>query len=123
PASDWTRFNDYGVGLLLQGDTRAAAQAFAEVAKLAPVKADGERNLARVALVDGNLEEARSHLERCEKRAPGNPQTALFWAEYLQRSGDYANALKAYNRVLLYFPQDRQALFQTARTHYLMADF
>ena len=54
-ANDWVRFNDYGIGLLLQDDTQGAARAFARVAELAPERLDGARNLARTALRDGNL--------------------------------------------------------------------
>ena len=34
-AGDWMRFNDYGIGLLLQDDTQGAARAFATVEQLA----------------------------------------------------------------------------------------
>jgi len=123
PPPDWTRFNDYGIGLLLQGDTRAAARAFEEVARIVPERPDGPRNLARTALADGNLAEAKVHLEACERVAPGDPQTALFWAEYQQRSGSYDLAVRAYGRVLDYFPQDRAARFQLGRTLFLMERF
>ena len=33
-AGDWMRFNDYGIGLLLQDDTQGAARAFATVEQL-----------------------------------------------------------------------------------------
>ncbi len=120
---DWTRFNDYGIGLLLQGDTRAAAKAFEEVARLAPERPDGPRNLARTALADGNLAEAKTRLEACENVAPGDPQTALFWAEYQQRSGSYDLAVRAFGRVLDYFQRDRSARFQLGRTFFLMEKY
>ena len=59
----------------------------------------------------------------CEKIAPGDPQTAFFWADFLQKSGDYPNAVRAYHRVLEYFPQDRQARFQLGQTLYLDRKF
>ena len=46
-AGDWMRFNDYGIGLLLQDDTQGAARAFATVEQLALKRLDGCRNLAR----------------------------------------------------------------------------
>ncbi|MFQ5496123.1 MAG: hypothetical protein ACE5EX_12175, partial [Phycisphaerae bacterium] len=55
-AGDWMRFNDYGIGLLLQSDTKGARRAFEHVARLAPNRRDGHANLARVALRDGDLD-------------------------------------------------------------------
>ena len=59
-AGDWMRFNDYGIGLLLQDDTQGAARAFATVEQLAPERLDGCRNLAKVAVRDGHLERPTS---------------------------------------------------------------
>ena len=33
---DWTRWNDYGIGLFLQGDLKGAEQAFTEITQMAP---------------------------------------------------------------------------------------
>jgi len=35
-AEDWTRWNDYGIGLFLQGDLKGAQQAFDQITKIAP---------------------------------------------------------------------------------------
>ena len=120
-APTWMRFNDYGIGLLLQGDTRGAAQAFAEVARLAPERVDGERNLARVALNDGDLSKAWEHLGRCEQISPGDAQTAWFWGVAHQKAGNYADAEKAYRHVLRQFPEDRAAWRNLGRVLYLDA--
>ena len=118
-APDWMRYNDYGIGLLLQGDTRSAALAFAEVARLAPKRVDGERNLARVALRDGDLTRAWEHLNRCEQISPGDPQTAWFWGVAHQKAGNYVDAEKAYRHVLQRFPEDRAAWRNLGRVLYL----
>ena len=76
-SEDWERFNDYGIGLLLQGDTRNAAIAFDAVAQVDPKRIDGHRNLARIAVRDGNISEAYRHLERCEEIAPGDPEWSI----------------------------------------------
>ncbi|MBI93190.1 MAG: hypothetical protein CME05_08250, partial [Gemmatimonadaceae bacterium] len=120
-APTWMRFNDYGIGLLLQGDTRGAAQVFAEVARLAPERVDGERNLARVALNDGDLSKAWEHLGRCEQISPGDAQTAWFWGVAHQKAGNYADAEKAYRHVLRQFPEDRAAWRNLGRVLYLDA--
>src|SRR5262249_11542715 len=53
------RWNDYGIGLLLQGDLRGAEAAFAQVVGLEPGDVDGWVNLGRVRLQDGDLDGAR----------------------------------------------------------------
>ncbi len=40
-AADWRRWNDYGIGLLLQGDLQGAESAFERVAQAAPNRGDG----------------------------------------------------------------------------------
>jgi tetratricopeptide (TPR) repeat protein len=118
-AADWLRFNDYGIGLLLQDDTKAAQRAFAEVGRLVPERIDGPRNLARVALRDGELETAYDHLLRCEEIRSNDAQTAWFWGVLLQEDGRYVEAASAYKRVLDQFPEDRATWGNLGRTYYL----
>ena len=118
-ASDWIRFNDYGIGLLLQDDTQGAASAFGRVAELVPERLDGQRNLARTALRDGNLEQAYEHLEACEEIKKGDAQTAWVWGVVLQQDGRYENAAQAYRRVLQDFPGDRASWRNLGRVLYL----
>ena len=123
PAADWERFNDHGIGLLLQGDTKGAARSFAQVAELAPKRLDGPRNLARVALRDGSLELAYEYLSRCEELDAGNAQTAWVWGVVLQEDGRYGDAASAYRRVLHDFPEDRLAWRNLGRVLYLDEQF
>ena len=121
-SEDWERFNDYGIGLLLQGDTRNAAIAFDAVAQVDPKRIDGHRNLARIAVRDGNISEAYRHLERCEEIAPGDLQTSWVWGTAHQRAGSYAEAAGAYERVLTTFAEDRAAWRNLGRVRYLNGD-
>ena len=123
PSEDWVRFNDYGIGLFLQGDTRGAALAFARVAELAPERLDGPRNLARTALQDGDLDTAFKHLSRCEELVKGDPQTAWVWAVMRQEEGSYTEAASAYEYVLRHFPEDRAAWRNLGRVLYLDSRF
>jgi tetratricopeptide (TPR) repeat protein len=116
---DWMRFNDYGIGLLLQDDTQGATRAFATVAKLAPDRLDGCRNLAKAAVRDGNLERAYEHLEDCEALTVGDAQTAWVWGVVLQEDGRYEAAALAYRRVLHDFPEDRASWRNLGRVLYL----
>lgn len=114
----WVRYNDYGIGLLLQGNTRLAGRAFRRVSELAPDRIDGPLNRARTALRDGDLERAYSHLERVEAIRPGDARAAWVWGRTLQEDGRYGDAASAYRRVLEEFPEDRAAWRNLGRVLY-----
>ncbi len=120
---DWVRFNDYGIGMLLQGETRSAVWAFQKVVEGASERIDGYRNLARAAVQDGGLARAYTHLRRCEEIAPGNAQTAWVWGVALQEEGRYDEAAAAYTRLLQEFPEDRAAWRNLGRVRYLNGQF
>jgi len=122
-APPWMRHNDYGIALLLQGDTRGAMSAFEEVARLQPAGIDGPRNRARVALQDGDLDHAYELLAQCEQIDPGDAQTAWVWGVTHQKAGRYGEAEGAYRHVLRRFPQDRAAWRNLGRVLYLDGRF
>ncbi len=117
--SEWMRYNDYGIGLLLEGDTRGAAGAFARVEALRPTSLDGPLNLARTAFAEGNLLSAYEALARVEALESANAQAAWVWGQVLQEDGRYAEAGQAYTRVLEDFPGDRATWRALGRTLYL----
>lgn len=119
----WIRPNDYGIAMMLKGDTRLAAIGFAEVQRVAPAKVDGWRNLARNALTDGNVARALELLQKCEEIAPGDRQTAWVWGNALQDDGRYGQAIEAYKTVLDEFPEDRDTWRRLGRTLYLDQQF
>ena len=118
-ASEWIRYNDYGIGLLLEGDSRGAMHAFEMVESLQPERLDGPLNLAKTALRDGSIDEAYKNLRKCEQIKKGDPQVAWVWARVRQEDGKYDDAIAAYNYVLKHFPGDRAARRQLGRTYYL----
>jgi tetratricopeptide (TPR) repeat protein len=80
----WERWNDYGIGLLREGkrgESRQAAEAFAEVEALG--RADGPLNLARVLYQEGRLEEAAEALARAAAHEPPAPPWTLAWYDAL----------------------------------------
>ena len=115
----WMRYNDYGIGHLLQGNTRLAERAFRRVADLEPGRIDGALNLARTAFRGGDLEAAYRHLEQVERMRRGDARAAWVWGLVLQEDGRYEEAALAYRRVLRDFPQDRAAWRNLGRTLYL----
>lgn len=116
---EWIRYNDYGIGLLLEGNTRDAALAFSRVAELEPGRVDGPLNLARVAVQDGNLAEAYRQLRLAERVRPADARVAWVWGNARQEEGRYEEAAAAYGRVLEEFPEDRAAWRNLGRTLYL----
>lgn len=121
--ADWMRYNDYGIGSLLQADNRTANWAFERVRALAPGRIDGHRNLARVAALEGRLEAAVALLGDCERMEPGDARTAWLWGMARTKEGKYAEAAAAYRRVLAYFPEDRSSLRELARVSHLSGQY
>ena len=121
--SQWTRYNDYGIALFREGNTRAAVPAFERVAELQPEQVDGPLNLARVALQEGDIEAAYGFLRRAEEIRSGDARVAWVWGGTLQEDGRYGEAALAYRRVLDDFPEDRAAWRSLGRTLYLDGQF
>lgn len=115
----WERWNDYGIGLFLQGATREALPAFARVTELAPQSAEGPINEARVLLDEGQLDRAREALHLAETRQPGYLKTAYFRGVWYRANGLYDEALAEWMKVYDAYPQDRVLLLGIGRLHYL----
>ncbi len=80
----WQRWNDYGIGLFLEGkaELRQSIEAFEQVEKLG--RYDGPLNLARVLHREGRLDEAVEALNRAAKHGtskddPPAPRWTLNW--------------------------------------------
>ena len=116
---DWTRHNDYGIALLLEGDYRRAAEAFSRVEALEPGRIDGPLNRARTAFAEGSLALAYEALARVEAIEAGNARAAWVWGQVLQEDGRYEEAARALRRVLEEFPGDRAAWRALGRTLFL----
>lgn len=117
------RWNDYGIGLLRQGDLRGAEAAFQQVAQLVPDNADGWVNLGRVRLQDGNLEGAREVLTQALGLQPELPRALFFFAMVLKAEGDYETALTHLRRVAEAHPKDRVVRNQMGRLLFLLGDY
>ncbi|MDE2973020.1 MAG: tetratricopeptide repeat protein, partial [Acidobacteriota bacterium] len=117
------RFNDYGIGMLLAGDLRAAESAFSTVARLAPEFADAPVNLARVRLQEGDPEGAREAAEAALRLAPNLPRALFFRAMAMKALGRYDEALADLNAVQEVFPRDRVVNNQVGRLLFLNRDF
>lgn len=120
---DLIRWNDYGIGLLLQGDLTGAGQAFRRVTRLRPGFADGWVNRGRVELQEGQLTRARRDLAHALRLAPGLPRALFFEALVEKALGHYRRAERGLTQVLRAFPHDRVVLNQAGRLRFLQSHF
>ncbi len=104
---DWTRWNDYGIGLFLQGDLKAAALAFEKITEADPYNPDGWTNISRVLLQEGDTAGARKILEKSLTIDAKLARTNFFYAKALREDGDYDAAIVHLRTVLGQFPRDR----------------
>jgi tetratricopeptide (TPR) repeat protein len=103
------RWNDYGIGLFLQGDLKGAANAWTRVAEIAPEKPDGALNRARAEIAEGRLADATESLALAEKVRPNWPKTAFFRSIVARDEGRLDDAERDLRPVLAKFPLDRVA--------------
>jgi tetratricopeptide (TPR) repeat protein len=101
--------HDYGVALLLQGDTVVGRKVLEDLVARKPDCATCIRTLARLDLGDRDYPAARNALLEHEKRWPGDPQAAWVWAGVLRGEGADDAAIKALDRVIEVYPRDREA--------------
>ncbi|MDP7304691.1 MAG: hypothetical protein QGG09_16415, partial [Pirellulaceae bacterium] len=99
----WQRWNDYGIGLFLEGkaELRQAADAFAQVESLGQYH--GPLNAARVLHREGRLDEAVGAIERAAKfNDPPAPPWTMAWLSGLvnREQGYLAEAAASFRSVL-----------------------
>jgi Tfp pilus assembly protein PilF len=116
---DWTRWNDYGIGLFLQGDLSGAEQAFTEITEMAPDNFDGWTNVGRVRVQEGNTEGAKEVLLKALALKPNLPRANFFYARVLKEEGHYDEAAQTLQSVLAQFPRDRVVHNELGRVLFL----
>ncbi len=120
---EWQRWNDYGIGLFLQGDLKGAAAAFQKVTEGDPSNPDGWVNLGRCAVQEGDMQRARIVLEKALTLSPNLARANFFYAKVLRSDGDYAGAAARLNMVLEQYPRDRVALNDLGRVMFLQHSY
>jgi tetratricopeptide (TPR) repeat protein len=118
-AEDWERWNDYGIGLFLQGDLKAAQVAFQKVTEINPQNPDGWVNIGRAALQEGDMDRARAVLEKALRLSPDLARAHFFYAKVLRSEGRYEDAAGHLRRVLAQYPKDRVAQNDLGRILFL----
>ncbi len=117
------RWNDWGIGLLLQGDVKGAEYAFTKVTEAEPGYADGWLNVARALIQEGETDRAKPFIR---KALEVNPELGRIWyfkALIEKADGDYDTALKSLAVVTAKYPRDRVVWNQVGRLLFLKRDY
>jgi tetratricopeptide (TPR) repeat protein len=116
---DWTRWNDFGIGLLLQGDLTGAVGAFEKITEIDPKNPDGWVNIGRVRVQEGNLPAAKEALERALRLSPDLARAHFFYARVLRQQGQFDAAIPHLQKVLEQYPRDRVVHDDLGRIYFL----
>jgi Flp pilus assembly protein TadD len=116
---EWQRWNDYGIGLFLQGDLKAAAAAFQKITEADPANPDGWVNIGRCAVQEGDMARARTVLEKALSLSPNLARANFFYAKVLRSDGNYDGAAARLRSVLAQYPRDRVAMNDLGRVLFL----
>jgi Flp pilus assembly protein TadD len=120
---DRERWNDWGIGLLLQGDLKGAEYAFKKVTEAEPGYADGWINVARALIQEGETEAAKPYLQKALEINPDLGRIYFFRAMVEKAAGNYDAALADLRTVESKYPRDRVVLNQIARMLFLKRDY
>ncbi len=122
-ASVRERWNDYGIGLLLQGDLKSAQAAFEKVVAMDPAYADGPVNVARTRIQEGEVDAAIPLLEAALKLSPRLAKAHFFLGTALKTLGRYDEAIEHLAIAAEQYPRDRVVLNEIGRVHFYQRRF
>jgi tetratricopeptide (TPR) repeat protein len=117
------RWNDYGIGLLLQGDLKGAEAAFLKVTEMEPGYADGWVNVARARLQEGNMAGAETMLRKALEVNGELAKTHFFLGTVLKSLGRYDEAVSHLKTAASQYPRDRVVLNQLGRVLFLQRQY
>jgi tetratricopeptide (TPR) repeat protein len=120
---DRERWNDWGIGLLLQGDLKGAEYAFKKVTEAEPEYADGWLNVARALIQEGETEAAKPYIEKALSINDKLGRIHFFKAMIEKADGEYDKALASLRTVESMYPRDRVVLNQIGRLLFLKRDY
>ena len=120
---DWTRWNDYGIGLFLQGDLKGAAAAFAKITEIDSQNPDGWVNIGRCLVQEGDTEGARKVLDKALALAPRLARANFLYARVLREEGKFEEAAEHLQIVLAQYPRDRVVLNELGRVQFLQKQY
>jgi tetratricopeptide (TPR) repeat protein len=121
--ADRERWNDWGIGMLLQGDLKGAEYAFTKVTQAEPSYADGWLNVARTLIQEGETGAAQPFIQKSLAIDPAAGRTYYFKALIEKVNGDYAGALKSLAVTTSKYPRDRVVWNQVGRILFLQRKY
>ena len=129
-SNDRERWNDYGIGLFLQGDLKGAEAVFLKVTELEPDYMDGWINVARCRIREGNIKGAQEMLRNAfeiqRTLSSDNPHRAkvhYFNALVKKAEGKYEVALEHLQLAAAQFPRDRIVRNEIGRLLFLQRKY
>ena len=117
--ADWQRWNDYGIGLLLQGDLKGAEAAFEHTTQADPTNPDGWVNIGRARVLVGDMAGAKVVLDKALQLSPHLARAHYFYARVLRQTGDYDGAIAQLLQVIQQYPHDRVVRNDLGRVYFL----
>jgi tetratricopeptide (TPR) repeat protein len=120
---DRERWNDWGIGMLLQGDLKGAEYAFRRTTEAEPEYADGWLNVARALIQEGETDAAKPFIEKALAINPKLGRIHFFKAMVQKADGDYDGALASLRTVSTQYPRDRVVLNQMGRILFLKREY
>ena len=120
---DWQRWNDYGIGLLLQGDLKGAEAAFEKITEMDPRNPDGWVNIGRAAVQEGDMDRARVVLQKAISLSPDLARAHYFYSRVLRSDGNYDGTAEELRKVLAQYPRDRVVLNDYGRVLFLQRKY
>jgi tetratricopeptide (TPR) repeat protein len=117
------RWNDWGIGLLLQGDLKGAEYAFQRVTEAEPEYADGWANVARALIQEGETEAAKPFIDKALALKPKLAVGYYLKSQIQKADGDYDGALVSLRQAAALYPRDRVVLNQIGRILFLKRQY
>src|SRR5271166_2064733 len=120
---DCVRWNDYGIGLFLQGDLRGAETAFTKATEADPNNPDGFVNIGRTLVQEGDTAGARRVLDKALAMSPQLARAHFFYARVSRQEGKYDEAVQHLQIVLAQYPRDRVVRNELGRVLFLQKKY
>ena len=124
------RWNDYGIGLFLQGDLKGAEAVFTKVTELEPDYMDGWVNIARCRIREGDMKGADEVLLKAFEiqrmlptDSPHRAKVHYFYALTKKAVGEYDEAIRHLRIAAAQFPRDRTVRNEIGRLLFLQRKY
>lgn len=119
----WGDLNDYGIGLLAQGDFLGAERIFRILNKIKPDYADGFVNLGIALIQNSKIQEAEINSEKALEIDKNCVRAKIQLGRIWQLEGNLEKAESIFEEVLTEFPLARNVILDLGRTQYLNKNY